>query len=77
MQSDAELVNAALNGNKNAFAVLVKRYERPVRAVALDVLGDYHSATDVSQDAFVRRMLSYGLMNDWPGCESRNPSAPG
>ena len=54
MQSDAELVNAVLNGQKQAFAVLVKRYERPVRAVALDVLRDYHSAADVSQDAFVR-----------------------
>lgn len=53
MQSDAELVNAVLNGNKRAFEVLVKRYERPVRAIALDVLGDYHLATDVSQDAFV------------------------
>ncbi len=53
MQSDAELVNAVLNGNKQAFAVLVKRYERPVRAIALDVLGDYHLASDVSQDAFV------------------------
>ena len=53
MQSDAELVNAVLGGNKRAFEVLVKRYERPVRAVALDVLGDYHLASDVSQDAFV------------------------
>jgi hypothetical protein len=53
VQSDAELVNAVLNGDKEAFAMLVKRYERPVRAAALDVLGDYHSATDVSQDAFV------------------------
>ena len=53
MQSDAELVNAVLGGNREAFAVLVKRYERPVRAIALDVLGDYHLATDVSQDAFV------------------------
>ena len=53
MQADAELVNAVLNGDKQAFEVLVKRYERPVRAVALDVLGDYHLATDVSQDAFV------------------------
>ena len=53
MQSDAELVNAVLNGDKQAFEVLVKRYERPVRAVALDVLGDYHLAKDVSQDAFV------------------------
>lgn len=53
MQSDAELVKAILNGNKQAFGVLVKRYERPVRAIALDVLGDYHLASDVSQDAFV------------------------
>lgn len=54
MQTDAELVNAVLNGQKQLFAELVKRYERPVRAVALDVLGNYHSASDVSQDAFVK-----------------------
>jgi len=54
VQSDAEIVNAVLNGYKDAFAVLVKRYERPVRAVAMNVLGDYHSAADVSQDAFVK-----------------------
>ncbi len=54
VRTDAELVNAVLDGEKQAFAVLVKRYERPVRAVALDVLGDYHSAADVSQDAFVK-----------------------
>ncbi len=54
MQTDAELVRAVLDGEKQAFAVLVKRYERPVRAVALDVLGDHHSAADVSQDAFVK-----------------------
>ena len=53
MRSDAELVKAVLGGDKQAFGVLVKRYERPVRAIALDVLGDYHLATDVSQDAFV------------------------
>ena len=54
MQTDAELVKAVLNGEKHIFAELVRRYERPVRGVALDVLGVYHSATDVSQDAFVR-----------------------
>jgi RNA polymerase sigma-70 factor (ECF subfamily) len=54
VQTDAELVKAILNGEKHAFAELVRRYERPVRAVALDVLGDYHSASDVSQDAFVK-----------------------
>ncbi|MHC4119707.1 MAG: RNA polymerase sigma factor [Planctomycetota bacterium] len=54
MRTDAELVNAALDGEKQAFAVLVKRYERPVRAVALNVLGDHHLAKDTTQDAFVR-----------------------
>lgn len=54
MQTNAELVKAVLNGEKEVFAELVRRYERPVRAIAMDVLGDYHSATDVSQEAFVR-----------------------
>jgi len=54
VQSDAELVKAALDGEKDAFAVLVKRYERSVRAVAMNVLGDHTTAQDVSQDAFVR-----------------------
>ncbi|MFH1715900.1 MAG: sigma-70 family RNA polymerase sigma factor [Planctomycetota bacterium] len=54
VRTDAELVDAVLSGEKQAFAVLVGRYERPVRAVALDVLGDHHSARDVSQDAFVK-----------------------
>jgi RNA polymerase sigma-70 factor (ECF subfamily) len=54
VQTDAELVKAVLNGEKHVFAVLVRRYERSVRGIALDVLGDYHLATDVSQDAFIK-----------------------
>jgi RNA polymerase sigma-70 factor (ECF subfamily) len=54
VQSDADLVKAALDGERDAFAVLVKRYKRPVRAVAMDVLGDHTSAQDAAQDAFVR-----------------------
>ena len=54
MRTDAELVRAVLDGEKQVFAKLVKRYERPVRAVALDVLGDYHLAADISQETFVK-----------------------
>ena len=54
MQSDAELVNNVLNGNKAAYADLVHRYERPVQAVAVQTLGDLHAAEDVAQDAFVK-----------------------
>ena len=54
MQTDAELVNAVLKGEKDLFAELVRRYERAVRAVVLDISGDYHQTGDISQDAFVR-----------------------
>lgn len=54
MRTDGELVRAVLDGEKQAFAVLVKRYEKPVRAVAMNVLGDHHLASDVSQDSFVK-----------------------
>jgi len=62
VQTDAELVDAVLDGEKQAFAVLVKRYQRPVRAVALEVLGDFHSATDAAQDAFVKAYQELGRL---------------
>jgi RNA polymerase sigma-70 factor (ECF subfamily) len=53
LRSDAELVDAVLEGDRLAYADLVRRYERPVRAVAFRVLGDLDTAKDVAQDAFV------------------------
>lgn len=54
MQTDAEIVDAVLKGEKELFAELVRRYEKAVRAVALDVSGDYHLAGDIAQDAFIK-----------------------
>jgi RNA polymerase sigma-70 factor (ECF subfamily) len=54
VQSDAELVKAVLNGEKQAFAALVERYERPVRAVAMNVLGDHDLVQDAAQEAFLK-----------------------
>ena len=54
VKTDAELVNAVLDGEKQMFAELVRRYERPVRAVALGILGDFHLTNDISQDAFIK-----------------------
>jgi RNA polymerase sigma-70 factor, ECF subfamily len=54
MQSESETIKAVLGGDKTAYADLVRRYEGAVRAVALQVLGDLHSAEDASQDAFVK-----------------------
>jgi len=54
VRSDAELVKAVLNGDKDAFGVLVKRYENPVRAAALDVVGHREKARDTAQEAFIK-----------------------
>lgn len=52
-QTERQLVNAAMGGDHDAFAVLVQRYERAVIAAATAALGDRHAAQDVAQDAFV------------------------
>jgi RNA polymerase sigma-70 factor (ECF subfamily) len=53
VQTDTELVKAALDGQKEAFGELVRRYERPIRAVAINILGDHHGLEDAVQDTFV------------------------
>lgn len=54
MRSDAELVKAVRGGDRSAYADLVTRYERPVRAEALRVLRDLDAAQEVAQEALVK-----------------------
>jgi RNA polymerase sigma-70 factor (ECF subfamily) len=54
LPKDAELVNAALNGDVQAFTLLVEKYSNAVCSVAYGVLGDFHMAQDVAQEAFVK-----------------------
>ena len=53
-QSDAKLIQETLTGNKEAFALLVARYERSVRAAALSIVKKPNTADDIAQEAFVR-----------------------
>lgn len=53
-QSDAELVEEILAGDKEAFAHLVRRYERSVRATAMSVVRKPDTADDIAQEAFVQ-----------------------
>jgi len=57
-QSDGEIVAAVLAGDREVFGELVQRYERAVRAVALEILGRDDAAADASQEAFVRAYAS-------------------
>jgi RNA polymerase sigma-70 factor (ECF subfamily) len=53
VQSDAEIVSAVLDGNKEAFAILVRRYEQTLRGIAMQVRCDLEFAADVSQQSFM------------------------
>jgi RNA polymerase sigma-70 factor (ECF subfamily) len=62
--SDASLVKEVLDGSKDAFAELVRRHERPAKAAAIHILGDYHSAEDAAQEAFVRAYRGLDRLGD-------------
>jgi RNA polymerase sigma-70 factor (ECF subfamily) len=52
--SDDALIAGLAAGDREAAAILVRRYQRRVFGLALSVLGDAGLAEDVAQEAFVR-----------------------
>lgn len=59
---DAEdaLIRQAIAGNQSAYAALVRRYDRMVYGLALQMVGNREDALEVTQDAFLKafRFLS-------------------
>jgi RNA polymerase sigma-70 factor (ECF subfamily) len=53
-RDDRELAAAALKGDEDAFALLVRRHQAGVRRCAARILGDDEEARDIAQVAFVR-----------------------
>jgi len=51
--SDATLVSRARAGEEEAFAQLVRRYQRAAYSLALGVLGRHEDAEDAAQEAFL------------------------
>jgi RNA polymerase sigma-70 factor, ECF subfamily len=52
--SDSKLVATIVNGNVDAFSILVERYRNLHFRFAVRMLGDHADAEDVLQSAFVR-----------------------
>ncbi len=55
---DGALVNLAREGNRDAYRVLVERYQGRIFAIAYEIVKRKEDAEDVAQEAFVKAYLS-------------------
>jgi RNA polymerase sigma-70 factor (ECF subfamily) len=63
-ENDRVVVKAVLDGNRDAFRVLVEREAASVIRACQRILGDRHEAEDVAQEAFV---IAYRSLGAWRG----------
>jgi len=56
LQTDSELITEILNGSQAAMEILARRHYEAVFAYVYRQTGDYHTASDVTQDIFIKMM---------------------
>jgi RNA polymerase sigma-70 factor (ECF subfamily) len=62
--SDEELVAASKDGDRAAYAALVRRHTRRVYAVCLGVLGNSSDVEDIFQETFVKGLTKMHTLRD-------------
>jgi len=62
-QTDAELIVRCLNGSREAFGVLVDRYQRIVFNLALRMVRSYDDAEEIAQTVFVKAFEKIASFN--------------
>ena len=63
-KTDAELVEASRRGERDAFGLLVTRYQDVVCAVSYSSTGDWSLSEDVAQDTFVAAWRQLGQLRE-------------
>ena len=61
---DVQLIQRSLTGDENAFAQLVKKYQKQVHALAWRKVGDFHTAEEITQDTFLRVYKNLSTLKD-------------
>ncbi len=61
---DDELVLATLNGDVQAFSLLVEKYSNALCSVAYGVMGDFHLAQDIVQESFIKAYYKLKTLKD-------------
>ncbi|MYF99653.1 sigma-70 family RNA polymerase sigma factor [Candidatus Poribacteria bacterium] len=52
--TNVQLINRVLEGEEEAFATLVRTYQKRIHALAWRKIGDYHIAEEITQDTFLQ-----------------------
>jgi RNA polymerase sigma-70 factor (ECF subfamily) len=61
---DAPLVEKSLNGDREAFAELVRKYQRRIIALSHHIIGDFQMGEDAAQETFLRAFKSLKTLKD-------------
>lgn len=61
---DVELIQCSLTGDENAFAQLVRKYQKQVHALAWRKVGDFHIAEEITQDTFLQVYKKLSMLKD-------------
>lgn len=61
---ERRLVAQSLQGDRGAYGKLVERYQAAAKAFAFGVVGDFHMAEDVAQEAFIRAFEALGTLEN-------------
>jgi RNA polymerase sigma-70 factor, ECF subfamily len=60
--TDGQLVAQVLSGQREAFDLLIRKYQRQAVAVSYRLLGNTHDALEVTQEAFLRAFSSLATL---------------
>ena len=63
-QSDAQLIQRTLQGDQDAYTLLVRKYQKGVHALVWRKIGDFHTAQEITQDAFLRAYQKLGTLKN-------------
>ena len=64
-QNDVELIQRILQGDQDAFAVLVNKYQKGIHALAWRKIGDFHIAQEITQDTFLKAYENLGDLKSY------------
>ena len=62
--TDAELIQRILAGDPDAFSPLVKKYQKGVHTLVWRKIGDFHTAEEITQDAFLTAYQKLGTLKN-------------